>query len=306
VNRAGLLRRLLVVVAIFLTALVLLVPGQAQTAKEAARTNSKEITNSVGMKLARIPPGKFTMGSPTEEEWRNPIDEQQHEVEITRELWLGVHEVTQAQFQKVMGYNPSFFSHNGRGKQGADYDWKPAGGKDRVKIDTCNFPVENMSWDEAVEFCQKLSVLGAEKKAGRKYCLPSEAEWEYACRGRAPSYQAFHVGDSLSSRQANFVDFRGRKEGTCRVGSYEPNSFGLFDMHGNVREWCADRYDARYYARSPQKDPAGPAEGESRVMRGGCWSDFQRHCRSARRNRYSPGVRSNRLGFRVAMVLWMR
>src|SRR5262249_26882648 len=150
------------------------------------RRPPREVTNSIGMKLALIPAGKFTMGSPKEEKGR-PADEAQHEVDIAHAFYTGIHEVTQGQFEKVTGYNPSYFSASTKGKEGAAYlDWsKPGGGKDKVKDlgDTCDFPIENVSWDEAVEFCSKLSALTAEKQAGRKYRLPSDAEWEYACRG---------------------------------------------------------------------------------------------------------------------------
>src|SRR5262249_16315157 len=143
---------------------------------------------------------------------------------------------------------------------------KPGGGADKVKdlSDTGAFPVENVSWYESIEFCDKLSALPAETEANRKYRLPSEAEWEYACRGGDSAYHVFGVRDSLSSRPA---DFRGTEpygsaalgpwlERTAKVGSYQPNAFGLYDMHGNVWEWCAHPY----------------AKGdEAYVRRGGCW-----------------------------------
>jgi formylglycine-generating enzyme required for sulfatase activity len=280
--------------------------GLVVTARDGAQDKKgwgKEVTSSIGMRLVRIPAGTFLMGSPADEEWRDRGNEQQHEVEITRDYWLGVTEVTQKQFKTVMGFNPSYFSTDGAGRPDVAHDWPPAGGKEQVRsLRTDDFPVENVSHDEAVDFCRKLSALAAERKAGRTYRLPTEAEWEHACRGGTVSYQVFHVGSTLSSRQANFTDFRARLGRTCKVASYAPNCFGLFDMHGNVREWCADRYEAGYYAHSPRKDPQGPAEGASRVARGGSWSDFARHCRSARRTRYSPGVRSNRIGFRVVLV----
>src|SRR5262249_23846879 len=156
--------------------------------------------------------------------------------------------------EKVMGYNPSFFSANAKGKAGTDYMlWSlPGGGKDKVKDlgSTRDFPVENVSWFEAIEFCQKMSALPAEHKMGRKYRLPHEPEWEYACRGEASAYQVFHSGDSLSSKEANFCgkDPYGAAapgpwlERTSKVGSYKPNAFGLYDMHGNVWEWCEDNY----------------------------------------------------------------
>jgi formylglycine-generating enzyme required for sulfatase activity/S1-C subfamily serine protease len=272
----------------------------------------REVKNSIGMKLVLIPAGKFKMGSPKEENGRTPRsnEEQQHEVEITKAFYLGVHEVTQKQFRKVMGYNPSYFSSDGKGKEGVAYRIKPGGGKDKVKgMDTDDFPVENVSWEEAQTFLKKLSDLPEEKKKGRKYRLPTEAEWEYACR-EGSSSTPFHHGNSLSSTQANFD---GRKpygdaaEGpildrTCKVGSYKPNKFGLYDMHGNVWEWCADWHAADYYQSSPRRDPPGPAEGSSRVLRGGSWDNGGWECRCASRAGRSPGDSWQSFGFRVAAV----
>jgi formylglycine-generating enzyme required for sulfatase activity len=261
------------------------------------------------MKLVRIPAGKFTMGSPKDEKQRSD-DEQQHEVEITKEFWLGVHEVTQKQFKDVMGYNPSYFSSDGEGKAGATYfDFsKPAGGKAKLTgKDTSDFPVENVSWEEADEFCKKLSAKIAER--GRKYRLPTEAEWEYSCRGGATSYRVFHFGNALSSTQANFdgnYPYGGAAKGpylerTCKVGSYPANGFGLYDMHGNVWEWCQDRYDEKYYTKSPRQDPQGPERASDRVIRGGGWFNIGQGCRSAIRYGDEPANRDLNLGFRVAI-----
>jgi formylglycine-generating enzyme required for sulfatase activity len=257
----------------------------------------KEVENSIGMKLVRIPKGSFTMGSPADEKDRGS-DEQQHEVEITKDFWLGVHEVTQKEFKAVMGKNPSYFCADG------EY-------KDRVKgMDTDDFPVENVSHEEAVELCRKLSARVAEKNAGRKYRLPTEAEWEYSCRGRAASSTPFHFGDSLSSTQANFngnypYGSAGKDvylERTYKVGSYGKNRFGLHDMHGNVAEWCSDWYGADYYGTSPRRDPQGPSEGSFRVVRGGGWYGAAGYCRSAYRSSGAPAGRFTSLGFRVALV----
>ena len=308
----------------------------APTKEEVVKGWGKEINNSIGMKLVRIPPGKFMMGSSKKEQDEAVEDHEkitgeqasdkiraafrgqgpQHEVEITKEFWLGIHEVTQKQFKTVMGYNPSHFSRVGEGKPGEKYDdkevHKPGGGRDKV-IDfdnTDDFPVENVSWLEAQEFCKKLSDLAQEKRSGRKYRLPTEAEWEYSCRGNAPSYQFFHFGNSLSSRKANFDGrhpFGEADKGvylrrTCKVGSYEKNRFGLFDMHGNVNEWCSDWYGKDFYAKSRRLDPSGPSEGVSRVVRGGCWSNLGRRCRSVHRRGRAPAFRNRSLGFRVAAV----
>jgi formylglycine-generating enzyme required for sulfatase activity len=249
------------------------------------------------------------MGSPKDEQGRGS-DEQQHEVEIS-EFYLGAYEVTQKQFRTVMGYNPSFFSNDAKGT-GGGYGVPPGGGKDSVTGEnTEEYPVENLSWYEAVEFCRKLTELDNKKPGGWVYRLPREAEWEYACRGGAASYQTFHFGNNLSSTQANFNGkfpygaaapgvFLGR---TCKVGSYEPNAFGLYDMHGNVWEWCADWYAKDYYARSPFKDPPGPPEGINRVIRSGSRAYAAVECRSARRvGIYPPTSRYNGIGFRPALV----
>jgi formylglycine-generating enzyme required for sulfatase activity len=258
----------------------------------------KEFTNAVGMKLVRIPRGKFTMGSPADEKDREDNEGPQHEVEVS-EFYLGAHKVTQEQYQKVMGTNPSHFSAGGAGK-------------DKVKgMDTSRFPVEQVSWKDAMEFCKKLNEMADRKKPGGwAYRLPREAEWEYACRGGAPSYRTFHFGNSLSSSQANFdgnYPYGGAAKGdwlrrTTKVGSYEKNAFGLFDMHGNVWEWCADWYAKDFYSSSPKRDPAGPSRGSDRVIRGGGWSAFGWLCRSAGRLRDTPGDRNFSVGFRVALV----
>jgi formylglycine-generating enzyme required for sulfatase activity len=261
----------------------------------AGETLVGEFTNSIGMKLVLIPRGKFKMGSPKGEKNRKD-DEEQHDVEITRPLYLGVYTVTQKQYKEVMGENPSWFSATGRAK-------------DKVKgLDTDDFPVEWVSWHDAKRFCDKLSQLEKERRAKRTYRLPTEAEWEYACRGGASSSTPFHYGKSLSSRQANIngnYPYGGAAKGpflgrTCKVGSYNPNQFGLHEMHGNVWQWCADWHAKDYYKNSPAKDPQGPDGGTHRVRRGGSWSAYGRYCRAADRNVGVPGYRNGNLGFRVA------
>jgi uncharacterized protein (TIGR02996 family) len=244
-------------------------------------------TNSIGMMFAQIPAGKFLMGSPRSEADRSRDEGPQHKVEITRPFFLGVFPVTQEQYEKVVGKNPSFFTRHS----------KFAGGP--------THPVEEVSWDQAVEFCRKLSARAKEKSSEREYRLPAEAEWEYACRGGAASSTPFHFGDSLSSTQANFhghypygVEVRGRfLRHTTPVGSYNPNAFGLCDMHGNVWEWCQDWYGR--YPREPAKDPIGPTSGARRVLRGGTWGSCGEDCRSARRLHGEPGYGSQYFGFRV-------
>jgi formylglycine-generating enzyme required for sulfatase activity len=263
-------------------------PGVGRSAP-APTSIPPKLTNSIGMKLARIRAGTFKMGSPKDEKDRNE-DEDQHEVEISRTFYMGVYTVTQKQYMGVMGSNPSWFAATG-------------GGKDKVKgLSTDGFPV-TASWHDAKKFCEKLSALDAEKKVGRRYRLPTEAEWEFACR--AGTKTAFHYGETLSKEQANiYCGFLG---GTLKVGSYKPNAWGLYDMHGNVWQWCADRYAADHYRASSSKDPAGPKEGTSRVVRGGCWLNEPKHCRTSSRLWLPPTHTDSAVGFRVACdVDWRR
>jgi uncharacterized protein (TIGR02996 family) len=257
-----------------------------------------EVVNSIGMRFALIPPGRFRMGSPTSEKDRLEHEGPLHEVEITRAFYLGVFPVTQRQYKKVMGSNPSDFSATGIGRNSV------------AGMDTSAFPVEQVSWDEAIAFVERLSALPKEKKSGRKYRLPSEAEWEYGCRGGSASSTPFAFGNRLSPSQANFngnYPYGGAEKGpsldhSCKAGSYAANVFGLYDMHGNVWEWCNDWFADDYYAVGPREDPPGPSGGSTRVFRGGGWISIGQYCRSAIRNGYSPANRYNYLGFRVALV----
>jgi formylglycine-generating enzyme required for sulfatase activity len=247
----------------------------------------KVLTNSLGMRFALIPVGSFLMGSPESEVGRGQDEGPQHKVEITWPFYLGIYPVTQGQWQRVMGNSPSWFSSIGDGK-------------DKVQgLDTTDFPVEQVDWDDCQEFCHKLSELPEEKRFGRVYRLPTEAEWEYSGRGEANTYQVFAFGDTLTLGQANFNDVLSR---TCEVGSYPPNGFGLYDMHGNVCQWCADWYDANYYRESPLRDPRGPPLGSYRVVRGGDHHFGPLHCRLACRGRLGPGGRYDNVGCRLALV----
>jgi uncharacterized protein (TIGR02996 family) len=248
------------------------------------------LENSIGMRFALIPPGTFRMDSPPKEKERREDEGPQHEVQISRPFYLSVYPVTQAQYQKVTRRKPSYFRPGG-------------GGKDEVQgLDTADFPVECVSWEDAAAFCKKLSEKAEEK---RLHLLPSEAQWEYACRGGAPASTPFHYGASLSSTQANFdgnYPYGGAAKGpylqrTSKVGSYKANAWGLYDMHGNVWEWCADWYAEDYYAESDKEDPKGPKSGTARVLRGGSW-----YCRAAVRDGSEPGVRCFDVGFRVVLV----
>jgi formylglycine-generating enzyme required for sulfatase activity len=296
-------------------AALLLAAGLSSTwGDERAEPPAKDVTNSAGMKFRRIPAGKFLMGSPKGEKNRKD-DETQHEVEITKAFYLGVYEVTQKQFKEIMGYNPSCYSRDGKAADKGTYNdlSKPAGRKDQVKAvsddDLAMFPVENVSYEEVQEFIKKLNAAQAEKKAGRTYRLPTEAEWEYACRGGAKAPKAYHFGDAITPKLANvggplggFKKGREYLDRTCKVGSYAANAFGLHDMHGNVCEWVADWYDKDYYANSPKKDPKGPDKGTERVTRGGNWLDDGRRSRSATRVKDEPAYRRAWLGFRLVLV----
>jgi formylglycine-generating enzyme required for sulfatase activity len=224
------------------------------------------IRNSIGMTLARVPPGEFVMGDPA------AADARPHRVRITAAYDIGTHEVTQAQFRLVTGLNPSEFD-------GPD-----------------NAPVESVTWEDAREFCQKLSERPAEQTTRRVYRLPTEAEWEYACR--AGTTGLFWWGNQYRLMMANtLVGGLGR---TASGGLFPPNPWGIYDMHGNVWEWCADWYGVDYYLLSPRDAPPGPETGTIRVTRGGSWDDRPELARSGYRNdAFSPNYRGPKVGFRV-------
>jgi len=263
--------------SIFLSSLVIF--GVIQLDCQVLAQSPKEITNSIGMKLVLIPKGTFMMGPPASEQGRDDY-ETQHEVTISEDYYLGVFEVTRGQYEKVMGTNPSYFQK-----------------RVIVKSDSSMYPVEQVSWEDAVDFCKKLSELPEEKKAGRVYCLPTEAEWVYACR--AGSKSAYSFGETSKSLGDYAWFDRNSKGQTHPVGERKPNAWGLYDMHGNVREWCSDRYGE--YPKVAVSDPVGPREGSVRVLRGGSWCDVAASCRSAIRRRYVPSIRGNDLGFRLAL-----
>ena len=236
------------------------------------------ITNSIGMKMVLIPKGTFMMGSPASEEYRRD-DETQHEVTISKDYYLGVYEVTQAQYEKVMGAKPSYF-------QG-----------DKINGSSSNHPVERVSWKDAVEFCKKLSDLPEEKAAGRVYRLPTEAQWEYACR--AGSKSAYSFGESSKSLGYYAWFYENSNNQTHPVGQKKANAWGLYDMHGNVWELCSDWYGD--YPKGAVSDPVGPREGSFRVNRGGGFNNEAADCGSGYRGRAGPSIRYYGLGFRVAL-----
>lgn len=241
------------------------------------------VKNTIGMTFARIPAGSFTMGSTDKEHGHREHDGPPHEVRISRPFYLSVTPVTQAQYLHVMGKNPAKFS-------------KSRGGSNE-------HPVETVTWKEAESFCIRLGQLPDEEVHNRSYRLPSEAEWEYACR--AGTKGAFHCGEKLTANDAIFAGSGGKYGGksTAPVATLPPNAFGLTDMHGNVQEWVNDWYDEYYYFESPGTDPNGPGRGVLKVARGGCWSMLPSDCRSAARKPYPPDTHSDLIGFRVVMVV---
>jgi formylglycine-generating enzyme required for sulfatase activity len=234
------------------------------------------IENSIGMKLVCVidKPVEFQMGSPEDEEGREP-DEVLHTVRLTRSILMGAYEVTQAEYQRVMGENPSYFAPTGKGaEQISDVDHR-------------TLPVDSVSYEDAVTFCEQLSKARAETAAGRRYRLPTEAEWEYSCR--AGSKSPYGVIGPFANR--------GSKGRTVPVGSYKSNPFGLFDTYGNVWEWCQDYYGP--YPAGPLTDPAGPQRGTQRILRGGSWQDDPSASRAAYREHLEPTKRTNTDGLRV-------
>jgi len=227
-----------------------------------------DLGNGLRMKLALIPDGKFLMGNLDSKKERDTENEgPQHEVAITKPFWMGLYEVTQEQYQAVMGRNPSSC------KDGKN-------------------PVENVSWNDAVEFCEKLS-----HRTGKTVSLPTEAQWEYACR--AGSKTRFSYGDN----DADLGDYAWyyKTGGQAKpVGGKKPNAFVLYDMHGNVWELCSDWYVSSY-ANAKNVDPSGPASGINRVVRGGGFGYGAGDCSSASRDGRSPGDRSYDVGFRVVV-----
>ncbi len=242
-------------------------------------TPGKTITNSLGMKLTLIPAGSFQMGS-NESDDETPV----HMVRIGRPIYLGVHEVTQGAWRDLMGTAP--WSGKSDVREGRDY------------------PATYVSYNDATEFCHKLTAHERGMNgliAGEEYRLPTEAEWEYACR--AGTSGKYNFGDD----ESRFGEYAWHDKNAYeigekyahRVGLKQPNSWGLFDMHGNVSEWCLDCYDKQFYTRSPQIDPLNKLSDNYRVVRGGCWLHYPVNCRSASRFRSRPDYRDYSLGFRL-------
>jgi formylglycine-generating enzyme required for sulfatase activity len=224
------------------------------------------------MEFVMIPAGTFMMGADKNNENASEEELPRHQVTISKPFFLGVHEVTQRQWEQVMGNNPSKFK-----------------GKDN--------PVDTVSWEDAQDFIRRLN----QKEGHSLYRLPTEAEWEYATRAGSTSTYFFGNDESQLEDYAWYNEISGRT--TKPVGQKRPNPWGLYDMIGNVQEWTGDWYDKSYYANSPSSDPTGPISGPFRVSRDCNYRHSARDCRSAFRAGYWPDIRSLSLGFRLALSL---
>jgi formylglycine-generating enzyme required for sulfatase activity len=259
------------------------------------------LTTRLGqIKLKRIPAGTFRMGSPDDDKDVQSNEKPQREVRISRPFYLGVFEVTQAQYHAVTGQNPSYFSSTGGGRSVI------------AGQSTDQHPVETFSWLEAVRFCNTLSEREGLKPFyeidadnvqvpdwnGTGYRLPTEAEWEYACRAGSTTRYGFGDDQGELSKYAWFG--KDLEKGTHAVGQKQPNAFGLYDMHGNVWEWCWDWYNAEYYKQMLNINPTGPPTGTDRVLRGGSFRNLPANLRSAFRTGIQPALRIDITGFRLA------
>lgn len=228
--------------------------------------------NSIGVELVLIPSGSFRMGGDKKLEQAEDHEIPRHLVKISKAFFMGKYEVTQAQWSEMMNNNPSEF-------------------KDDIR------PVERVSWNDVQVFIQKLNT----QEKTSKYRLPTEAEWEYAARAGSEKSYGFRGDANVLSQ---YAWFRKNSEGeTHPVGQLKPNAWGLYDMHGNIHEWCQDWFDRKYYSQSPSNDPSGPSPGLAKVLRGGDWGSEGWYCRCASRSLSSPDRRSSRLGFRLIRVI---
>ena len=247
--------------------------NRTATRKARRRSSRFDLGKGVKLEMVLIPAGEFLMGSPDSEKDAHADERPQHRVRITKPFYMGKYLVTQEQWEALMGNNPSHFK----------------GPKN---------PVEEVSWDDCQQFLDKLN-----KRQGNpagKFVLPTEAQWEYACRAGSKTRYCF--GDDASKLDEYAWYEKNSDDKTHPVGEKKPNAWGLYDMHGNVWEWCQDWYDDGYYAKSPTDDPTGPATGSDRVVRGGSWRTRRGDCRSADRFGDRPGLRYDDLGFRVSLV----
>ncbi len=235
---------------------------------EEAKAKQMELVKlAIGKEMVLIPAGKFKMGSPASEKWRRD-NETQHDVTLTKPYYMGKYEVTQEQWEAVMGKNPS------------------------SKTKGAKLPVTDVSWEDCQEFIKKLNA-----KTDGGFRLPTEAEWEYACR--AETMIAYSFGDKITPKDANYDDSKIGKP--VEGGSYNPNAFGLYDMHGNVWEWCEDWYANYPAGAGTGTDPKGPATGERRVLRGGAFLSADSAARSSfRRDSPPTDFFADFYGFRLA------
>jgi formylglycine-generating enzyme required for sulfatase activity len=251
-----------------------------------ASTHNADLNASVQLQMLWVEPGTFTMGSPTSEAGRQSDREDEHNVTLTKGFYLGKYEVTQAQYQAVMTGNTDSLSVT-------PSQWP----------NNPNRPVEKVSWADAQIFLTRLNAQqSANIPAGWAYVLPTESQWEYACR--AGTSTTYSWGNDINSSRANYNWDGGANDGndfkqTRDVGQYAANPWGFFDMNGNVWEWTADWYQAAYPTGNPVVDPTGPASGSYRVSRGGSWYYDGARLRSAERDVVTPSARYLDLGFRV-------
>jgi|LakMenEpi03Aug12_release.lakeMendotaPanAssembly.Ray.scaffolds.fasta_scaffold424889_1 formylglycine-generating enzyme required for sulfatase activity len=280
----------------FLVSLVLFPHLVAESKGQASRT----MTNSIGMKLVLISKGNFTMGSPPGEKGSED-NERQYQVEIKDDFYLGAFEVTQSQYEQVIGSNPSWFQGD-RIATLIPAKKHPETGrtieeKRLIAVESDNHPVDGVGWEEAVEFCNQLSNLPEEKSEGRVYRLPTEAEWEYACRAGKKTTFSFGPNEKKLGDYAWFRENSDAK--THPVGKKKPNAWGVYDMYGNVGEWCSDWYFI--YPEGTVANPMGPKTGIAKIYRGGSWFHDAANCRSAVRKSGIPPKTDFYIGFRVAL-----
>ncbi len=282
-RNSGLRNRLSLSVLVTAVCLAALCGSGCKSELQLADHLAPEFTNSIGMKFCLVKPGEFQMGSPPD--WPATDGSQpQHTVQITKPYYVAAFEVTQEEFTQIMELSPSHFCDTGPGATHVQ------------GLDTKRFPVDRVTWEEAVEFCERLNDIPEEHRANRKYRLPTEAEWEYACR--AGSTTPYSHGDSIGTQQANIQgspDSDPAAPGrTTEVGSYAPNALGIYDMHGNVWEWCAA--GKREYTSRAVTNPAADPSFYS-LIRGGAWDYPAEYCRSDFRQEAMSGYVY--FGFRV-------
>lgn len=265
-----------------------LIVGTALVTPKVGHAAEKATTNSIGMEFVLIPAGTFQMGSAENDREATSSEKPRHQVTISKPFYLGKFEVTQAQWEAVMGSSPYTLQ-----RSNPYYDLP--GMAERLRKPTHPATV---SWNDAQEFIKRLN----QKEGHDRYRLPTEAEWEYAVR--AGTTTAYSYGDD--AKQLGRYAWHGEdfaSGSTHPVGQKQPNAWGLYGVHGNVWEWVQDWYDERYYASSPSVDPKGPPTGSGRVVRGGSWHQTATSWRSAFRKQYEPDYRGISIGFRVALSM---